>query len=418
MPVLDRKELEQSPLADLHAIASELGIEGYRRLRRDDLIEALLSGEVPSSEPKSGDDEVEDDSSDRPRRRRGGRGRSRRGGEEDEAEAAPSAPARGGRGRGRARDDREDEGERETPAPRGGRGRGRARDDREDDREDRGDRDRDDQDEPEVEEEPRTGVLDILPNGSGFLRAEPFRHADDDVYVSPAQIRRCELRAGDELSGPVRRPRRSERHPSLVRVDQVNGGEAEPPAERSRFDDLTPVFATERLPGLGKVPYGRGSRVAVGGPPGAGVTSVLRGAVDALRGIEDIDLVVLLVGARPEEVTEWRRIDGLNVAGGAFDRPTDEQAQLAEIAVERAKRIVERGGNAALVVDSLDALPPAAARRVFGAARNVEDGGSLTVIAATGTAAEPQRAATTRVLLEPGGKVSEASGTLRAELLG
>ena len=92
----------------------------------------------------------------------------------------------------------------------------------------------------------------------------------------------------------------------------------------------------------------------------------------------------------------------------------DEQAQIADLAVERAKRIVERGGHAALVVDSLDALPPAAARRVFGAARSIEDGGSLTVIAATGLAGEPQRVATTRVLLEPGGKVNEASGTLRA----
>ena len=102
---------------------------------------------------------------------------------------------------------------------RGGRGRGR---------EERDDRD----DEPDVEDEPRTGVLDILPNGSGFMRVELFRHSSEDVYVSPAQIRRCELRAGDELNGPVRPPRRSERHPSLVRVDKVNDGEPEPPAER------------------------------------------------------------------------------------------------------------------------------------------------------------------------------------------
>ena len=125
----------------------------------------------------------------------------------------------------------------------------------------------------------------------------------------------------------------------------------------------------------------------------------------------------MLAGARPEEVTEWNRLEGLTVAGGAFDRSIDEQAQIADLAVERAKRIVERGGHAALVVDSLDALPPAAARRVFGAARSIEDGGSLTVVAATGLAGEPQRVATTRVLLEPGGKVNEGSGTLRAELL-
>jgi transcription termination factor Rho len=398
MPVLDKNELEQSPLADLHAIASELGIEGYRRLRREDLIDALLSGEAPVSEPKSSDDESSDD---RPKRRRGGRGRGKPRGDSDDS----------GSGSGGSDSDSGDD----KPArSRGGRG-GKPKQERpaREDREDRDDRD----DEPEVESEPRTGVLDVLPNGSGFMRVELFRHSNEDVYVSPAQIRRCELRAGDQLSGPVRPPRRSERHPSLVRVDEVNGGEPEPPADRPAFDDLTPVFAKQKLGGLGDVPYGRGSRVAIGGPPGAGVTSLLRTAVDALSKESDIELVVLLVGARPEEVTEWQRLEGVTVAGGAFDRSTDEQAQVAELAVERAKRIVERGGHAALVVDSLDALPPAAARRVFGAARSVEQGGSLTVLAATGLAGEPQRVATTRVLLEPGGKINEGSGTLRAELL-
>jgi transcription termination factor Rho len=387
MPVLDRNELEQSPLADLHAIASELGIEGYRRLRRDDLIDALLSGEAPDSEPSSGEKTKTDD--------------------DDESGATRTRRRRGGRGRGPRRDEDEDTNGRaeRSRAPRAPRA--AARDERDDEQ-------REDE-EPEVEEEPRSGVLDVLPNGSGFMRADPFSHSNDDVYVSPAQIRRCELRAGDAIGGSVRGPRRSERHPSLVRVDQVNGGEAEPPAERDRFEDLTPVFATQKLPGLGDIPFGRGSRVAVGGPPGAGVTSLLRDVVEALRKEDDVDLVVVLAGARPEEVTEWRNIEGLSVAGGAFDRPVDEQAQIADLAVERAKRIVERGGHAALVVDSLDALPPAAARRVFGAARSIEGGGSLTVVAATGLAGEPQRVATTRVVLEPGGKVADGSGTLRAD---
>ena len=400
MPVLDRNELEQSPLADLHAIASELGIEGYRRLRRDDLIEALLSGEVPVSEPSRGakktksDDDDDEGGSGRTRRRRGGRGRGR--GADDDSEGEGNGRSGRGGGRGSARDERSD---------RGGRG---GRDEK---------ADRDDDDDSDVETEPRSGVLDILPNGSGFMRGQVFRQSSDDVYVSPAQIRRCELRAGDEISGPVRPPRRSERHPSLVRVDQVNGGEPEPPAERPRFEDQTPVFATKKLGSLGNADYGRGSRVAVGGPPGAGITSLLRDVVETLRKEDDVDLVVVLAGARPEEVTEWTRLEGLTVAGGAFDGSIDEQAQSADLAVERAKRIVERGGHAALVVDSLDALPPAAARRVFGAARSIEDGGSLTVVAATGLAGEPQRVATTRVLLEVGGKVSDGSGTLRAELL-
>ncbi|MEA2442746.1 MAG: transcription termination factor Rho [Thermoleophilales bacterium] len=392
MPVLDRNELEQSPLADLHAIASELGIEGYRRLRRDDLIDALLSGETPVSEPSSGAKKDSDDDSEgatRTRRRRGGRGRGRR----DDEEAGDNG---GGGGGGGGRPSR-------SPKPSS--------------RRDADERDVAEEEEPEAEGEPRTGILDVLPNGSGFMRADAFVHSDDDVYVSPAQIRRCELRSGDEITGPVRAPRRSERHPSLQRVAQVNGAEPEPPAERKSFDELTPVFATQKLTGLGDIPYGRGSRVAIGGPPGAGATSLLRDAVDALRKEDDIELVVVLAGARPEEVTEWRRLDGVQVAGSGYDRSIDEQAQIADLAVERAKRIVERGGHAALVIDSLDALPPAAARRVFGAARSTEEGGSLTIVAATGLAAEPQRVATTRVLLEADGTRNSASGTLRAELL-
>jgi len=402
MPVLERNELEQSPLADLHAIASELGIEGYRRLRRDDLIEAILSGETPVSEPKRSDKDSDDADSDRPRRRRSrGGGRGRRGGGDDdeggggdrESRGSSGGGGRGGRGRGKKDDDEKGGGGRE-----------------------REERDRDD-DEPEVEGEPRTGVLDILPNGSGFLRVELFRHSSEDVYVSPAQIRRCELRAGDELTGPVRPPRRSERHPSLVRVDKVNDADPEPPAERPKFDALTPIFPNEKIGDVGGQPYGRGSRVAIGGPPGAGATSLLREATDKLKGADGVELVVVLAGARPEEVTEWRRLDGLTVAGGPFDGSIDEQTQIAELAVERAKRIVERGGHAALIVDSLDALPAGAARRVFGAGRRVDEGGSLTIVAATGAAAEPQRAATTRVVLESGGKAGDGSGTLRAELL-
>jgi transcription termination factor Rho len=269
--------------------------------------------------------------------------------------------------------------------------------------------------EPAAEEDIRTGVLDILPNGSGFMRSDPFSHSRDDVYVSPAQIRRCELRAGDEISGPVRPPRRSERYPSLVRIDTVNGQDPEPPADRPRFEQLTAVFATERLPSPDGPPFGKGSRVAVAGPPGAGATSLLRRIVSSLAD-GSLDPVVVLAGVRPEEVTEWRRESGITVAGGAFDGSLEEQSQVAEMAVERAKRAVEQGGDAVIVVDSLDSLPNGVARRVFGAARKVEEGGSLTVIAAVGESSEPLRVATTRIVLE-GGSVSAASGTTRSDLL-
>jgi transcription termination factor Rho len=214
-----------------------------------------------------------------------------------------------------------------------------------------------------------------------------------------------------------------------VRIDKVNGGDAEQPGERPRFEDLTPVFASQALTapdGLDATPFGRGSRVAVGGPPGSGITTLLRRIVLALKAAhEDLDVVVVLAGVRPEEVTEWKRDSAVTVAGGGFDRPVEEQAQAAESAIERGKRAAESGGHAVVVVDSLDALPPAAARRVFGAARATEEAGTLTVIASTGTAGEPLRQATTRIVLDvpeggPGPhppKLAAVSGTLRADLL-
>jgi transcription termination factor Rho len=172
------------------------------------------------------------------------------------------------------------------------------------------------------------------------------------------------------------------------------------------------------------VPFGKGSRVAIGGAPGAGATRLLRELVATVAGKHsDVSVSVVLAGARPEELTEWTRDGGVAVTGGSFDQSGEAQAQAAELAVERAKRVAERGGDAMVVVDSLESLPAGVARRVFGAARNIEDGGSLTVVAATGMAWEPQRQASTRVALDPPAEdgspqVSAArSGTLRSDLL-
>ena len=390
MSVLDRSELEQSHLADLHAIASELGIEGYRRLSRDALIDAILAGDAG----EGGDDAPSDEPSEEEKPRgRGRRLRLRRGRDEEEEESKEEES-----------NDHDDGAELVLPEG--------------DDAESAADEPKADEPEEKKEQEDvRTGVLDILPGGSGFMREDPFVHAREDVYVSPAQIRRCELRAGDELSGPVRPPRRSERYPSLVRVETVNGQPADSIAERANFDDLTPTFASEALETVHGLPFGKGSRVAIGGPPGAGATRLLREVTDTLEG--DLDVLVVLAGVRPEEVTEWKRIEKLTVAGGGFDRPPDELAQIAEMAIERAKRIAERGGDAVVILDGLDALPPPAARRVFGAARNTEEAGSLTIVAATGSGGELQRLATTRVVLMPEGTLDPAaSGTLRGELLG
>lgn len=401
MSVLKRKDLEDSPLADLHAIASELGLESYRRLRKADLVDTILDAsnggsvaaadeeeapddavlakvEVEDAEEREPDEVTEDETLERParrRRRRGGRGR-RNDEDSDSVEADAEAPAE------------------EAPA-----------------------------EEPEPDEEPAeetivSGFLDILPNGSGFLRA-----GEEEAYVSPAQIRRCELRSGDELSGPVRPPRRNERHASLIRVDQVNGRDAEPPEERPEFDSLTPVFATAKLKKAPKqlkpAPIGRGSRVAVAGPSGAGATTLLRDLAALFGADKDVSVAIVLAGVRPEEVAAWREAAGdAPVVGGSFERSAESLGHEAELAVERAKRLVERGQHAAVIVDSLGGLPPAVARRVFGAARSVEEGGSLTVIAAVGDASEPLRWATSRVVLSAGGSVDNAqSGTVGADRL-
>jgi transcription termination factor Rho len=398
MSVLKRKELEDSPLADLHAIASELGLEGFRAKRKDDLIAAILQATGASSEAAPADEKVEEErepdevpAEEALEASVGVRSRETGPAEDDEETSEDTSE-------GTSEDTSEGTSDEASEEPAGAEERGA----------------------PEREEELATGVLDILANGSGFVRLDPAGQSRDDVYVSPAQIRRCELRAGDEVSGPVRPPRRNERHPSLIRVESVNGGDAEPPEERPWFGDLTAVFPTARLDGpeaLTEVPFGRGSRVAIAGPPGAGATRLLRELADALAKEDDVDVQVVLAGVRPEEVTEWRAAEGRNVVGGSFDRSPDAQAQAAELAVERAKRRVERGGHAAVLVDSLEALPSGAQRRLFGAARATEEGGTLTVIAATGKPGEALRWATTRLVLEPDGKLGPQSGTLRADAL-
>jgi len=351
MTVLQRKELESSPLADLHAIASELGMEGFRSKRKGDLIGAILDaqgGEDEGPADEASPDEVASGASepgeveaaepDEPEPDEVPSEESLEGPREPEAESPP-------------------EGELDVV-----------------------------EEEPEVEDESSdeeivTGPLDILANGSGFLRLDPAGQSRGDVYVSPAQIRRCELRSGDEISGPVRPPRRNERHPSLIRVETVNGADAEPPEQRPWFGDLTPVAPKEPLGELKGVSYGKGARVAIVGPAGAGASPLLQEAVKALG--EDVSVQIALAGVRPEEVAAWREL-GRPVVGGSFERSPEAQAQAAELSVERAKRQVERGGHAVVAIDSLNGLPHGTRRRVFGAGRATEEGGTLTILAVAG----------------------------------
>jgi transcription termination factor Rho len=401
MSVLDRSALEASPLADLHAIATELGLDGFRRMRKADLVDAILArggGEqAPDEEPAA--DEGADDDADRPARRprtrggRGGRGRTRDRGrdaaEPSDDEEAPK-PARA-RARGRDADDED-----ARPARRGGRGRGRGAG------ADAGD------DEDAGEERVVAGTIELLGNGSGFLRLSPPDPSDEDVYVSAAQVRRCELVSGDVVAGPMRPPRRSERYPSLVRVETINGLPADEVAEGTRYDDLPASFPSERLTLGGEdptvkaieflTPIGKGSRVAIVGAARAGKTETLRRLAGALSGQDGLEVSLVLAGARPEEVSEWSTGPVPPAGVAPLAASGDVLGQVIEQAVEQGKRVAARGGDAVVLIDSLEGVAPTAARRALAAARNIVDGGSLTVIA---TAPAPLGGETTVIALDP-----------------
>ncbi len=393
MTVLHRDALEASPLADLHAIASELGIDGFRRLRKAELIDRILRDSGSGSDDNGGSDEnggtvaeevVDEAAADeeaRPKRRRGSRG-----------------------GRGRGRDDAE---------------------------RDSGDGDEAD-DGPERRDETIEGVVELLGNGSGFVRVSPPEPSDGDVYISAAQVRRCELVSGDRVSGPVRKPRRSERYPSLVRVDTINGAPAEEVAEGTPYDDLPCTFPSVRLelgsddPTLKAIewltPIGRGSRVVITGGALAGKTETLRRLAAALAGVDGLELSLVLTGVRPEEAADWKAGPVAPAASLTLAAGADAQGQALERAIETAQRIAARGGHAVVLVDTLDGIAQAVARRALAAARAIVDGGSLTVIA---TATTPLGGETTVIGLDATRTAARnfpaldlrASGILRPELL-
>ncbi len=232
---------------------------------------------------------------------------------------------------------------------------------------------------------------------------------------------------GDRVAGPVRAPRRSERFPSLIRVDTINGRPADEVAEGTRFDDLPVSYPADRFelgaddPTVSAIewltPFGKGSRVVIAGPARAGKTEALKRLAGALG--EGVELTLVLAGVRPEELADWPVEPA---AALSFATPGDAQAQAVEQAVEQGRRVAARGGDAVVLIDTLDHLPPHLARRALAAARNITDGGSLTVIA---TAAAPLGGETTVVTLDatltalgrfPALDLA-ASGTLRPELL-
>lgn len=263
------------------------------------------------------------------------------------------------------------------------------------------------------------GVLDLRDDGYGFLRVNGYLPTRDDVYVSVKQVRDHGLRKGDHLTGTGRPANRSEKNPAMLTIDSVNGNEPDDGADRPVFDELTPVLPTERLllereddpdNHTARIidllaPIGKGQRAMVVAPPATGRTTVLK---DIARSIEtnhaDVKLVVLLVAERPEEVTEVRRLMvDADVVTSTFEQPAEEHGAIAELTLERAKRLVELGQDVVVIVDGLTRLVRAnnvaiagngqihadgitasalyPVKRFFGAARKVQEGGSLTVIA-------------------------------------
>jgi len=262
----------------------------------------------------------------------------------------------------------------------------------------------------------RTGILDILPEGYGFLRTRGYLPSEDDIYVSLSQIRRFHLKRGDEIQGQVRPPQDSEKYNALLRIEKVNGDNPEVCRERKQFEQLTPLFPLERLrletpdgataPRIIDLiaPIGKGQRGLIVSPPKAGKTTILKQIANSItHNSPEVKLIVLLVDERPEEVTDMERSVKGEVISSTFDQPSDNHIQVAELVLERAKRLVEHNHDVVILLDSITRLaraynlatptsgrilsggvdstalyPP---KRFFGAARNIEDGGSLTIIA-------------------------------------
>jgi transcription termination factor Rho len=450
---LERSMLDGKDREELHAIAGAMGVKGITRLRKADLVDAILAaaagqgGVANGVAPKSRSAKDGGNGADTKAKRavRSKKASELAGGasdlaalaaEEDalaagadEAELAPqpmrrpTAPDGGpaeGDGEGGAvatQIDPEDERASYGEGNRGGSRRRRRRG-----------RDRGQGGERQPDGEPREftgepvdieGLLDLRDEGYGFLRTTGYLPGRSDVYVSASQVRRFALRRGDYVKGATRPPASNEKYPALLRVDEINGVSPDDARSRPRFEDLTPLFPDERLhlelPDepqqlTGRIvdllaPIGKGQRGLIVSPPKAGKTTILKQIVYAIeRNNPEVHLMVLLVDERPEEVTDMRRhvLKG-DVVASTFDRPADEHTQVAELTIERAKRLVEQGKDVVIVLDGITRLAraynlsaPASGRilsggvdstalyppkRFFGAARNIEEGGSLTIVA-------------------------------------
>jgi transcription termination factor Rho len=445
METMDRSTLEGKLLPELQQIAQTMGIEGSQRLRKAGLIDAIVEassngerpgngeattspsrestvamgsvataadpagadtpGAVATAEPRTeSTTEAADEgspsgaSTEAPTRERR---------PPDDRQVGPDDPRPQGGDRG-------DGGDRNDPR---NRRRRPTREERRQQREERREREEQERVEALKTAPSASGILDLLPDGYGFMRTSGYLPGPDDIYVSMSQVRKHQLRKGDVVTGKVRQPKDNEKYWALLEVEKVNDIDVDDVKERRNFDKLTPLFpddrfrlesgptaVTERIIDMIS-PIGKGQRGMVVSPPKAGKTTVLKQIANGIiNSSPDTHVIVLLVDERPEEVTDWQRtVEAAEVVYSTFDKPTDQHIQVTELVLERARRLAESGRDVAIILDSITRLsraynlaapssgkilsggidsgalyPP---RRFFGAARNIEEGGSLTIIA-------------------------------------
>ena len=397
----DSPELSAMLLPQLQEVASQLGIDGAAKLKKAALVDAIADLQAKNREAAKAEREARRAERNAKRGNRNDNSESESEGSSSESEA-PSDDNRGDRGFGRDRSrDR-------------GRGRDRGRDrDRGANREER---------EPVLSDDdilvPVGGLVDIL-ESYAFIRTQGYLPGPNDVYVSNQQVRRFGLRKGDVVTGSVRQPRegeRKEKFNALIKLDTINGVDPEEARNRVEFSKLVPLYPQERLrletePNILTTrvidliaPIGKGQRGLIVSPPKAGKTMVLQAIANAITtNNPECHLMVVLVDERPEEVTDMQRSVKGEVIASTFDRPADDHTTVAELAIERAKRLVELGHDVVVLLDSITRLgrayniaAPASGRilsggvdsaalyppkKFFGAARNIEEGGSLTILA-------------------------------------
>jgi transcription termination factor Rho len=390
--------LERKRLSDLHQIASQLGIEQYRKYRKPELAQMIYKVATEQAAEQAA---VRQDGP---------------------VQAAPEAPV--SNGEAGAAETREASRAAQAPVMDGF-----------------GETDTATVEDPtviekyrreKVQEQPRqrqesrpdrgeeliqSGILDVLPDGFGFLRTGGYSQSKGDVYVSTSQIKRFNLRRGDYVVGQIRPARDGEKYPAMVRIETINGREPQKGRWRPNFDDLTPLYPMERLRLEWKpndiaprvidlvAPIGKGQRGLVVSPPKAGKTTILKQIAQSIAAnYPEVKLMVVLADERPEEVTDWQRsVKEAEVVASTFDQPADNHTAVAELVLERVKRLVEEGEDVVVLLDGITRLSraynlaaPASGRilsggvdsaalyppkKFFGAARNIENGGSLTILA-------------------------------------